>query len=76
MTPTPEPDCLLPCTGDCNGDCTVVINELILMVNLALSGDAPSACSAADPDGDGAVAINEIVTGVNRALNGCPRGPA
>ena len=72
-TPTAEPACIFPCTGDCNGNCEVAINELILMVNLALSDGDVTGCLAGDPNGDRRVSIDEIVAAVNRALNGCPR---
>lgn len=59
------------CSGDCNGDSEVTVNELITMVNVALGNTASSVCSAGDVNGDGEVTVNEIVAGVNRALSGC-----
>ena len=65
--PTPAPSC----TGDCDGDGAVTINELITGVNIAL-GSAPLAqCAAFDADGDGLVAINELIAAVGAALDGC-----
>ena len=59
------------CVGDCDGDGSVAINELIRGVNIAL-GDAPlTDCGSFDANGDGAVAINELIQAVNSALNGC-----
>jgi hypothetical protein len=59
------------CHGDCDGDGTVAINELIRMVSIAL-GDTPlSECPAADADADGLVAINELIAAVNGALQAC-----
>ena len=46
--PTPAP---LSCAGDCNGDGSVAINELILGVNIALGTSPLSACAAIDADG-------------------------
>lgn len=63
---TPVPACV----GDCNGDGTVAINELITGVTVAL-GQPVSSCPAFDANADGAVAINELVTAVNNALVGC-----
>jgi len=60
------------CVGDCSGDGTVTVNELIQMVNIALGNAPVAACSAGDANGDGAITVNEIVAGVNSALNGCP----
>jgi len=57
--------------GDCNGDCTVAINELIIGVNIALGTAQLSQCASLDANGDGMVGINELITAVNNALNGC-----
>jgi dipeptidyl aminopeptidase/acylaminoacyl peptidase len=59
------------CAGDCNGDGTVAINELVLGVGIALGTAQLGGCAGFDGDGDGAVAINELVGGVNNALAGC-----
>jgi hypothetical protein len=64
--PTPS------CVGDCSGDGTVSINELILGVNMALGSIPVSACPAFDENGSGMIVINELVAAVNNALNGCP----
>jgi hypothetical protein len=68
-TPTRGP---IDCTGDCNGDGEVSINELIQGVNIALDNAAASTCAAFDLDGNGQVAVNELIAGVNSALGGCP----
>jgi hypothetical protein len=69
----PGPDCV----GDCNGDGTVTIDELMVAVNLAL-GVEPfeecrdiTSCPAIDTDLDCQVTVAEIVAAVNRALEGC-----
>jgi cysteine-rich repeat protein len=59
------------CPGDCNGDGTVAINELITGVNIALGSASVSSCPSVAVSGDGTVAINEIISAVNNALNGC-----
>jgi len=59
------------CTGDCNGDGTVTVDELITMVNIALGNANVSTCVAGDANGNGAITIDEIVAGVNKALHGC-----
>jgi Ca2+-binding EF-hand superfamily protein len=62
--------------GDCDGDGTVAINELLIGVNI-VTGTAPvSACRVLDQNGDGGVTVNELVRAVNNALNGCPRASA
>ncbi|MBX3027288.1 hypothetical protein KF840_20515 [bacterium] len=72
--PTPTPTVTpLPaaCAGDCNGDGTVAINELISGVNIALGSAAVGTCAAVDANGDGSVAINELIAAVSKALSGC-----
>ena len=60
------------CPGDCDGNGTVSIGELVMVVNIAL-GDLPlTECAAADADGSGTITIDETVLAVNAALNGCP----
>lgn len=59
------------CAGDCNGDGTVAINELVVGVNIALGSAAVSTCPAVDGNGDGMATINELVAAVNNALGGC-----
>ena len=59
------------CAGDCNGDGTITIDELVRGVGIALGSSATSACAALDDDGDGTVAINELIPAVNAALDGC-----
>ena len=63
------------CTGDCNADGEVTVNELILMVNIALGTLPFTACTAGDADGSGEITINEIIAGVNNALGSCPLPP-
>ena len=59
------------CVGDCDASGDVRINELILLVDIAL-GTAPlTNCSGGDQNGDGEIAVNEIITAVNNALAGC-----
>ncbi|MBI3783083.1 MAG: hypothetical protein HY270_06760 [Deltaproteobacteria bacterium] len=60
------------CTGDCNGDAEVTIDEVIRGVNLALEVLPISACPSFDANGDAAVTIDELVAAVNAALFGCP----
>ena len=50
------------CTGDCNGDGTVAINEVITCVNIGLELLPLENCSACDANDDGIVTINEIIT--------------
>jgi hypothetical protein len=56
------------CVGDCDGNGSVTVDEILTMVNIAL-GNAPcSDCVAARCP----VTIDQILTAVNNALNACP----
>ena len=60
------------CTGDCNEDGLVTVDELVKGVNIALSLLPVTDCTAFDRNGDGTVTVDELVTAVNAALTGCP----
>ena len=67
---TPTPTAAL-CTGDCNGDQQVTVNELLILVNIVLGNAPASACPLGVPDGRG-VNVSFIIETVNNILNGCP----
>lgn len=69
-TSTPTPVSM--CVGDCDGRGGVVVNELVLGVNIALSRQPLSMCPSFDPNDSGSVSVDELVRGVNNALRGCP----
>ena len=60
------------CTGDCDGDGAVTINELISGVRIALGQSPIGDCPEFDSNGNDMVDINELVAGVGNAQNGCP----
>jgi hypothetical protein len=60
-----------PCEGDCNVSGEVTIDELLVMVNIALGNVAVHACTPGDANGDGRITVDEILAAVNKALNGC-----
>lgn len=64
------------CVGDCNGDGTVTISELITGVNIALGSAVVGACAAVDRNRDGGASIDELIAAVTNALGGCPALPA
>ena len=64
------------CTGDCDGDGAVTVDEILVGVNIALGTAAPSACPNFDSNGDGSVTVDEILVAVNNALTGCPATPS
>ena len=59
------------CSGDCDANGVVSVNELIVMVNMALGSRDMSACPVADANGDGKITINELVMATGQALSGC-----
>jgi hypothetical protein len=79
VTPTPSatptlsatPTATPICTGDCNTDGQVTIDELLTAVNIALGNIPASTCEAGDANRDSEITVDEILTAVNNALNGC-----
>lgn len=61
------------CTGDCDGNERVSIDELVRGVNAALGILPVTQCAPLDQSGDGGVTIDEVVGAVSAAINGCPR---
>lgn len=64
-------DCELPCPGDCNGDKTVSIVELIRVVRIALNEETIAGCLRVDTNADARVSVDELVRAVDSALTGC-----
>ena len=62
------------CIGDCNGDCSIAINELILGVRINIGEADRSTCPSFDGNDSGGVEVNELILGVRGSLNGCPDG--
>jgi hypothetical protein len=58
------------CVGDCDGVGTVVVNNVITLVDIALGTASPSACTNGIPSG-AEVTVAVIIQAVNSALNGC-----
>ena len=74
-TPTPTATAVtVACAGDCNKDHVVTVDELLVMVQIALGNDDITACDQSDANGDGRVTVDEILMAVSSALNGCPSG--
>jgi fibronectin-binding autotransporter adhesin len=68
---TPTPTSNGPCTGDCDGNGAVTVNEVVLGVSVALGGTVGPPCEAIDADGDGRASIAELIAAVGNALDGC-----
>jgi Calx-beta domain/Dickkopf N-terminal cysteine-rich region len=60
------------CPGDCDGNGTVLINELLLGVDIALDAASLDLCPSFDADGNGTVDVTDIIAAVHAALTGCP----
>jgi hypothetical protein len=61
----------LGCTGDCSGDGTVTVAELITGVNIVLGSEALDRCPSFDCNGSGTVTIDCLIRAVGNLLNGC-----
>jgi hypothetical protein len=66
-----EPTATPACTGDCNGDGAVTIDELLTGVSIALGADV-ALCPSFLAGADGSVSIDQLITAVGFALNQCP----
>ena len=53
------------CVGDCNGDFTITVNELVTGVNIALGNNTIASCPVFDTDNTQAVEIYELTRGVS-----------
>jgi hypothetical protein len=62
------------CTGDCDGNGEVFVDEILVGTNIALGQALLSQCRAFDANGDGEVTVDELLRAIDHALNGCPAG--
>ena len=60
-----------PCTGDCDVNGKVLIDELLTGINIALGNEQASVCPSFDQNNNGIVTIDEILAAVSKALEGC-----
>ena len=66
----------IPCSGDCNSDGAVTVDEILLLTSIALAEVDVVSCPPGDVSHDSQITIDEIITAVNSALNGCEALPA
>ena len=66
-TPTPT---AVRCIGDCDGTGGVSVNEILILVNIALGNAPASSCPRGIASGDQA-SVASIVQAINNALDGC-----
>jgi hypothetical protein len=64
-----------PRGGDCNGDQTVTVDEIVTAVNIALESETMGSCRAIDRDDSGTATVDELVTAVDSLLSGGMRDP-
>ncbi len=50
----------------------MTVDEILIMVDIALDMAPVSSCYAGDANGDGVITIDEILVAVNHALSSCP----
>jgi hypothetical protein len=60
------------CPGECSGDGSVSVDELVTCVEKALGTAAPTQCTACDPVADGRVGVDELIAATQASLYGCP----
>lgn len=71
-TPTATPPITpMTCLGDCNGNGRVSVDELTLMVAIALGRVPLDSCPANQPVGRTTVQVSEVVMAIDHALHGC-----
>lgn len=69
--------CLAPrpalgaCAGDCAGQRTVGVENVIALVNILLGEQDLAACEAGDSNGDGQIQVSELILAVGNLLRGC-----
>ena len=63
------------CIGDCDDSRRTTVDELVRLVNLALTGAAVAACPQGDADGNNRITVEELVSAVRTSLEGCSALP-
>jgi hypothetical protein len=71
VTLSPTPTTTPSCTGDCDGNGEVAVDDIILMVSIGQGLKPVSACAAGNANHDNGITVEEILLAVNAALNGC-----
>ncbi len=73
LTPSASPTATHPiCTGDCDDNRQVTVDELLNGTLMATGEYLLSVCPPFDRDGSGFITVDEIVDAINNALDGCP----
>jgi hypothetical protein len=61
----------LACVGDCDGNQQVSVDELVVMVNIALGLRDVLDCKRGDGDDNGRIEVDDLIRAVDNALHGC-----
>jgi hypothetical protein len=59
------------CSGDCNSDGAVTVDELVTGVSIVLGSVPAAICPSLNDNGDTMVTVDDLVRAVGYALNGC-----
>lgn len=59
------------CTGDCDRNCRITIDEIVLGMVIMFGGAPLDACADLNADGNDRLTIDELLTGVANALGPC-----
>jgi hypothetical protein len=70
-TPTPTATAL-PCVGNCDQNQSVALDELLVVVRIALGELSLGFCPVFASNNEDLVTVDELVTAVNNALSECP----
>lgn len=62
----------LECFGDCNNDLAVTVDEILVMIEIALGTQPLDNCTRGDITGDGTISVDELLVALGLALTGCP----
>lgn len=63
------------CTGDCDGDGRVAVNEVTHGLAIAFEKTSLSTCVSLDRDGSRSVTVDELLAAIKAVLHGCPATP-
>jgi hypothetical protein len=61
------------CAGACSGEGSPSIDDLLMLVSIALGVSPLEQCAAGDTNGDGVISVEEILAAVANTLDGCPQ---
>ena len=75
LTSSAQAETASTCLGDCGGDGQVTVDEILIMLNIALGEATVTDCGSGDGNQDGQITVDEILSAVTNALDGCTTSP-